>query len=86
MDEILDKVMALSNDERLIGLYNREDLEEAIKEGRYLAGVDDGIEKGIEQKQREVVINMLNKNCDIDFISQITNLTAEEIEKIKNNI
>ena len=34
MDEILDKVMELCNDERLIGLYNQEDLDEAIKEGR----------------------------------------------------
>ena len=33
-----------SNDERLIGLYNEKELQETIKEGRYLAGVDDGIE------------------------------------------
>ncbi|MBQ7141240.1 MAG: hypothetical protein IJO32_07045, partial [Bacilli bacterium] len=74
------KVMALSNDERLIGLYNEEELQEAIKEGMRLAGINEGIEKN----KRDVVINMLNKNCDIDFISEITNLTNKEIEKIKN--
>ena len=86
MDEILDKVMDLCNDERLIGLYNKEDLDEAIKEGRYLAGVDDGIEKGIEKKQKEVVINMLNDNLDIELISKYTNMDVSEIKKIKNEI
>ena len=82
MDEILDKVMALSNDERLIGLYNEEELAQAREEGRYLAGVDDGI----VQSKREVVINMLNKDYDINEISEITKLTIEEIEKIKEQL
>jgi len=82
MDEILDKVMALSNDERLIGLYNREDLEEAIKEGRYLAGVDDGI----EQNKREVVINMLKENIDIDVICRVTGLNENKIYDINEEI
>ena len=82
MDEILDKIMALSNDERLIGLYNEEELQEAIKEGMRLAGINEGI----EQKQKEVVVNMLNKNFDIKTISEITNLSNVEIEKIKEEM
>lgn len=48
MDEILDKVMALSNDERLIGLYNVEELREAREYGRELVGIEKGIKEGIE--------------------------------------
>lgn len=86
MDEILDKVMTLSNDERLIGLYNVEELEQAKLEGTRLAGIDEGIKKGIEKNKQDIVINMLDRDYDIKEISEITNLTTEEIEKIRNEI
>ena len=82
MDEILDKIMALSNDEKLIGLYNEEELREAREYGMRLAGINEGI----EQKQKEVVINMLKDNLDIELISKYTNMDSNEIEKIKNEI
>ena len=80
MDEILDKVMALSNDERLIGLYNEEELQEARKEGMRLAGINEGI----EQKQKEVVINMLKENIDVEVICRVTGLNEKEILNISN--
>ena len=80
MDEILDKVMALSNDERLIGLYNEEELQEAIKEGMRLAGINEGIEKN----KRDVVINMLKENIDVEVICRVTGLNEKEILNISN--
>ena len=50
------------------------------------SGLDEGICLGIEQKQIEIVKNMLKENTDISFISRITNLSLEKIEEIKNNI
>ena len=33
-----------------------------------------------------MVRNMLTEDANIDFISKVTGLTLEEIEKIKNNL
>jgi len=41
---------------------------------------DKGVEKGIEQ----VAKNMLKKGVDIDFIVEVTNLSKEKIESLKD--
>ena len=70
--------------------YNKptEELREAREYGMKMAGLEEGIQKGIEQTKRQVVINMLNDNLNIDLISKYTDLTVEEISKIKleNNL
>ena len=51
------------------------------------AGVEEGIEKGIEKGKKEGIIKtakaMLKKNIPIETIMEITELTKEEIEKLK---
>ena len=53
----------------------------------YDAGVEDGIKKGVEEglkkKQIETVKAMLKKQLPIELIIEITELTKEEIEKLK---
>lgn len=60
-------------------------IEEGFKKG-VEKGIEQGIEKGIEQGIKEnqilTVKNMKNKNIDIAFISDITGLSIEEIEKL----
>ena len=41
---------------------------------------------GIEKRNFEIVKNMLRKKYSIEQISDITGVTKEEIEKIKENI
>ena len=50
------------------------------------AGLAEGLAKGISQKNLEIIKNMLAKNTDIEFISEVTNTSKEEIIKIKNNL
>lgn len=87
MKSILDKVMELSSDERIVGLYNAEELAEAREYGIRLAGkvegIKEGIEQGIKQNQKQMVINMLAENIDISIVSKVTGLTEDEILKIK---
>ena len=95
MKDILDKVMELSNDERLVGLYNEEELQKAkevaIKtesfENGMKAGVEEGIKQGVQQGSKqeklEIAKKMLEKNTNIDFISEVTGLTIDEISNIK---
>lgn len=42
-----------------------------------------GIEQGSKQKEIEIAKNMLNKDMDIETISEITGLTKEKIETLK---
>jgi len=56
----------------------REGLEQGIQQG-----IEQGIEQGLEQGIEQTAKNMLNKNTDIKFISEVTGLSIEEIEKLK---
>jgi len=46
-------------------------------------GLERGMKKGIEYKSIEIAKNMLNKNMNINIISEVTGLSKEEIEKLK---
>ena len=63
-------------------------IEEGIKRG-IKQGIEQGIEQGMNVGKKEEKIkiakNMLKKNFDIDSISEITNLTKEEIKNLENN-
>jgi len=85
-----ETVERLSNDEHIIGLYNAE-LEEEImrntirdynKELCFKEGREEGLMQGIEQKQNEIIINMLNEGLDVNLISKYTGIDIERVTKI----
>ena len=50
---------------------------DAKEEGR-----QEGMQKGLEKGMQVVALNMLRKNTDISFISEVTGLSKEEIKKL----
>ena len=44
----------------------------------------EGWQKGLQAGRQEVILNMLRKNTDISFISEVTELSEKEIKKLKN--
>ena len=95
MESVAKKISKLSKEEEVQGIYLKEEQEAfirdqikayAMKDG-YNDGLEKGMEKGLEKgalnKQKEIVINMLNKNMDIKTISDITGLSTCEIEKLQ---
>lgn len=56
----------------------RKGIEEGIQQG-----IQQGIEKGIEKEKIATAKKMLAKNISIDIIMEVTELTKEEIEKLK---
>jgi predicted transposase/invertase (TIGR01784 family) len=42
-----------------------------------------GIEKGLEKKEEETVINMLRAGCDVSFIMQMTGISAERLGALR---
>ena len=67
MDEAIDELERISQDEKIIELYNAEKI---------------GIEKGIEREKIQIAHNMLDKNMDISIISELTGLSIKQIEEL----
>ena len=53
--------------------------------GSRLEGIEIGIKKGEQKQKIEIAKNMLKKGMDLILISEITNLSIEEIEEIKKS-
>ncbi len=97
MEKAGKKLTELSEDEELIGMYDKELMERKIRntmiksaeidaEKRGMArGMEKGLQKGIEQTQKQVVINMLNENINVSVVQKVTGLTENEIIDIKNS-
>ena len=61
------------------------DKEWALKDEGIREGIEQGIEQGEKNKQIEIAKNMLNDNLPIETISKYTNLTVQEIIKLKED-
>ena len=75
------------NDEELCVLfYNKEEEDKKIWDSIRLEVAEkskqEGIEQGIEQNRKEMVMNMKEKGISMELISDISNLSIEEIEKL----
>lgn len=90
-DEILkkvsDKIVNLSKNKKMIGLYNAEEEERKIRNTlRYNAekeGFSRGMTRGIEQNKSDLAKKMLAKGININDISEITGLSIKEINNLK---
>ena len=56
--------------------------EEEVKRLEFEAGM----EQGIEREKSEIAKKMLNESCNVEFISKITNLSIEDIQKLKEEL
>ena len=59
-------------------------IREAILERGIQKGMQKGIQKGRQEERLEMVLNMLKKDAEISFISDVTGLSQDEIKKLKN--
>ena len=78
MEEAYETLENISSDEKIIGLYDAEKVEQKILNTRLKGAKQEGIEQGIIS----VAKNLLSQNVDIDIIMKATALTKEEIEKL----
>ena len=77
LNEWIHKYVA---DDKMQEELNKWDLE--IAENK---GYEQGVEQGIEQKAMEIAKTMLAKDYSMDEIADISGLTKEEIEKLKED-
>ena len=89
-DEIMEKYVKesyeASEKDEVIGMYN----EEIHKEKLRLAEIDEfrelGHEEGVREKAIETAKKMLRDNLDSNIISKYTDLSIEEVEKLKKEV
>ena len=75
----VEMVRDFVSDPEVRSLFDRDKLKEESAE---LRGKKVGIIEGKELGIIETAKNMLKKNCDINLISEVTNLSASEIKKL----
>ena len=60
--------------------------EETGMEKGMKKGMKEGRKEGVKEGKKEVAIKMLRKRIDEVMIAEVTNLTLEEIEKLRNEV
>ena len=81
MANLKNEAIKVNNDDEIVKLLSEED-EERLYINTMKAW---GKEEGIKEKTIEMVKKMFKENASIDFISRVSGLSKEEIEKIKEN-
>ena len=87
MAKIIREVNAQADEFDKLLFYNREILEDeySIEEAKEEARKE-ALAEGREQSKIDIAKAMLNENCDIEFISKVTNLTYDDVVKLKEEL
>ena len=91
--KIESEVIKSEEDQMMKSTYNRlidEGMEKGIERGIEKGiekgmekGIERGMEKGIEKGRAEVALRMLEQNMELQLIAQITNLSVQQLQKLK---
>ena len=82
MKKIKDDVIKLNGDPNFYQAMTDEEDREMIENSIFISGKKEGIKKGIEENQKNIVKNMKEANYKPEDIEKITGLSIEQIEKI----
>jgi len=81
--EIFEKREKLSQDKKIIGLYDGEKMDAYEERCKIAYAKKQGMEQGEQKKQQEIARNMLNNGISDELIISCTNLSLEELERLK---
>ena len=79
MEKAINELEKISNDERIIGLYDAEKVARKTLNTQLKSAKLDGI----EERNIEIAKNMKKENIDNLLIAKVTGLSIEEIENLK---
>lgn len=81
-DRIMDKMDKLTHDDVFMTELEAKEWDKWEENSKIDYAMEQGIEKGIEQKELEIIKSMLKNNLDLETIARVTNKTIEEIKEI----
>ena len=85
-EKFLNTIKEVNNDERVLEDWMWEEHYRLKEIDERNTALQEGREEGIEDKTKEVIINMLKKEMDYNVISEITGKTIDEIKKIEKDM
>ena len=74
----------MCNDDEIISEYDRELAEQMVLRNELNGALEEGKAIGIEENNISMVKKMLEKNYDINEISELTGLTIDKIKEIES--
>ena len=83
VNEYTEKFKEVVTLEEFEPLFSKEEDELRIRNSIASYNLRQGIEEGEKNKQIEIAKNMLLKGIDLNTISEVTNLSIEEINNLK---
>lgn len=78
MDDAIDELNKISHDEKIIGLYDAEKVEQKIRNTM--------IASAKLETQEEIAKSLMQKNIALETISEVTKLSIEELKKLQENM
>ncbi len=85
----VNKAKELSSDDEMVYMFDQENMQEMIRNTELEEATEKGIKQGIEQGSQEKALaiakNLLNAKMDLKTIAEVTGLTIEDIDALKNN-
>ena len=85
-EKFLNTIKEVNDDERVLEDWMWEEHYRLKEIDERNTALQEGREEGIEDKTKEVIINMLKEKSDYEFISKITGKTIDEIKEIECNM
>jgi len=73
------------NEELVVNYYDPKEENERINQSIISEVKRKSFKEGIEQKEKEIVLNMYKENFSLEMISKISKLSVDEINKIINS-
>ena len=81
--KIMDKAQDYITDNDLVEVLDYEKMRDNREEAAKELGFSNGFNNGVQNTVNVIAKNMLEKNMDINTISEVTGLTKEQIEELK---
>ena len=81
-ESLIKTIEEVNNDKEIITEWMREENARLKHAGEMRYAKDEGI----EEKEIELIKNMLKENTEYNYISKITGKTIEEIKEIENSM
>ena len=60
------------------------DIRQEIREDAMQEGIQKGLKAGRQEEKQQVALNMLKKEAEVSYISEVTGLSEDQINRMKN--